>query len=165
MSAWTFHHAAIGGLAFEGLISADGPSIACKPSRDPLSGGGVALMASGLRRFAPERVGRAAKPEGWWIVKYRDEERIFLPGFTPADIECMTRSSASSPSAPRNGAAPVRSCARERGPAWSSGWRGTRGWPCEPLVGMPTCPAGLNKPASRQQARSGNGPLEIPGSV
>lgn len=90
MGAWTFHHAIIGGLAFEGLVSAEGPSIACQPSRDPLSGGGVALVVSGLRRFAPERIGRAPQPDGWWIVKYRDEERVFLPGFTPSDIERLT---------------------------------------------------------------------------
>ncbi len=88
MSVWTFHKAVVGGLAFEGLVSADGPYISCQ-ARDQFSHGGVALVVSGLRRFTPTRSSGIRKPDGWWIVKYEDQERVFLRGFTESDIEAI----------------------------------------------------------------------------
>jgi hypothetical protein len=71
-----FHQAKIAGMIFEGIISADGPSIASSTA------GGVALGVSALRDFQPEALGsRHAPPSGWWVVKYYAEERIFLPDF------------------------------------------------------------------------------------
>jgi hypothetical protein len=76
-----FHQARIGGITFEGIISADGPHIIAS------TGGGVALGVSALRYFQPEAVGSGRhQPAGWWVVKYSHEERIFLPDFDRAAI-------------------------------------------------------------------------------
>ena len=69
-----FHRCSIGGIAFEGIVSADGPCL----SSDT---GGVALGVSGLRQFQPTRSLRHRPAFGWWVVKYRDEERVALAGF------------------------------------------------------------------------------------
>ena len=125
MGAWTFHTAVIGALAFEGVVSADGPYISCQ-SRDRFSYGGVTLVVSGLRRFAPTRSSAAHKPEGWWVVKYGDQERVFLRGFTEMDVEAMTAEFGLVPTDSREcgGPAPFY-----RSRAWPSpvGWRSTRG--------------------------------------
>ena len=90
MGVRTFYKAVIGGLAFEGSVSVDGPYISCL-SPDLLSHGGVALVVSRLRCFRPERLGGGPpKPHGWYVVKYDHEDRFFLPGFTAPDIEAMT---------------------------------------------------------------------------
>lgn len=90
MGVWTFHKAVVGGLPFEAVVSVDGPYISCGQTLDPFCHGSVALIVSGLRRFAPASPGVVSKPEGWWIVKYGDQERVFLRGFTPSDIGNMT---------------------------------------------------------------------------
>ena len=81
-----FHQVAIGGLTFDGIISADGPYVLCH------TGGGVALGVSGLRQFQPETVpNRRHEPQfGWWVVKYRDEARIALPGFDLANVRRLS---------------------------------------------------------------------------
>lgn len=77
----TFHHATIAGMAFEGVLSGDGPYLSCQLN------GGVALGVSGLRQYQPATEAlRHIRPFGWWVVKYRDEERIALPDFAPAAI-------------------------------------------------------------------------------
>lgn len=81
----TFHQATIAGLTFEGIISADGPYVSCQ------MGGGVALGVSGIRQFQPDREGTRWDPQfGWWVVKYRDEARIFLPGFDQASARKLS---------------------------------------------------------------------------
>ena len=86
MNNRVFHQATIAGWTFEGVISADGPYVSCR------AGGGVALGVSGLRQFRPETAPhrRDAPQFGWWVVKYRDEARISLPGFDPANIRRMS---------------------------------------------------------------------------
>ncbi len=80
-----FHQATIAGLTFEGVMTASGPSVACQ------AGGGVALGVSGLRQFQPETAPHRGEPRfGWWVVKYRDEARIGLPGFGPAHIRRLS---------------------------------------------------------------------------
>jgi hypothetical protein len=81
----TFHQARIAGMLFEGILAADGPYLSCQTA------GGVALGVSGLRHFQPPPDGRRRlAPEGWWVVKYREEERIFLPGFSLANIRRLS---------------------------------------------------------------------------
>lgn len=81
----TFHRATIGGVAFEGILSGDGPYLSCQTD------GGVALGVSGLRQYQPAtETRRHVRPFGWWVVKYRDEERIGLPGFSPAAIRQLS---------------------------------------------------------------------------
>ena len=76
-----FHQARIAGVMFEGIMTGSGPTLSCQIS------GSVALGVSGLRRFQPEALGsRRPPPSGWWVVKYRIEERIFLPDFDRAAI-------------------------------------------------------------------------------
>jgi hypothetical protein len=80
-----FHQARIGGMAFDGIISGDGPYLSCQLN------GGVALGVSGLRQFQPGSSGtRRIPPFGWWVVKYSDEERIFLPDFGHAAIRALS---------------------------------------------------------------------------
>ena len=68
-------------MTFEGILSTDGPYLSCGMH------GGVALGPAGLRYFQPVSRGvRRTPPLGWWVVKYRDEERIFLPSFDAAAI-------------------------------------------------------------------------------
>ena len=52
--------------------------------------GGVALGPAGLRYFQPERGTRRTLPLGWWVVKYSNEERIFLPGFDRAAVRSLS---------------------------------------------------------------------------
>ena len=81
-----FHRATIAGLTFEGIMTASGPSVACR------TGGDVALGVSGLRQFQPETAShRHDEPRfGWWVVKYRDETRICLPGFDLVSIHRLS---------------------------------------------------------------------------
>lgn len=81
-----FHRATIARLTFEGIMTASGPSVECR------AGSGVALGVSGLRQFQPETAPhRRNEPRcGWWVVKYRDEARIGLPGFDPASIRRLS---------------------------------------------------------------------------
>ena len=80
-----FHRATIGGLSFEGIVSADGPYVWCR------AGGGVALGMSGIRRFKPDLVQtRAPALFGWWVVKYHGEARINLPGFNDAAVRRLS---------------------------------------------------------------------------
>ena len=53
--------------------------------------GGVALGVSALRDFQPDAVGtRRVPPSGWWVVKYFDEARIFLPNFDGVAIRKLS---------------------------------------------------------------------------
>jgi hypothetical protein len=80
-----FHQATIGGITFEGIISADGPYIVSSTI------GGVALGVSALRNFQPDASGlRRAPPSGWWVVKYYGEARIFLPDFDQVAIRKLS---------------------------------------------------------------------------
>lgn len=72
-------------MIFEGVISGDGPYLSCQMS------GGVALGPAGLRYFQPKAPGtRRVPPLGWWVVKYHQEERIFLPGFSLASVRSLS---------------------------------------------------------------------------
>ncbi len=74
-----FHQVRMAGIAFEGILSTDGPYLSSRMH------GGVALGLAGLRYFQPVCRGiRRVPPRGWWVVKYCDEERIVLPGFDSA---------------------------------------------------------------------------------
>ena len=80
-----FHQARIAGTTFEGIISGDGPYLSCQMNR------GVARGPSGLRYFhAPPPVTRRIPPLGWWVVKYCDEARIFLPDFNGAAVRTLS---------------------------------------------------------------------------
>lgn len=80
-----FHQARIGGMEFDGIIAGDGPYLSCQLK------GGVALGVCGLRYFQPQPEGpHRTPPHGWWVVKYRDEERVFLPGFDRAAIRTLS---------------------------------------------------------------------------
>jgi hypothetical protein len=80
-----FHQVRIGGMTFDGVLTGDGPYLSCQTS------GGVALGVCGLRHFRPVAEGaRHTPPHGWWVVKYQDEERIFLPGFDRATIRTLS---------------------------------------------------------------------------
>jgi hypothetical protein len=80
VSRCVFYVAVIGGRQFDGILSGDGPYIAC-------GNDGVALgmcasieqlgaeIESGLRR-------RPVMPHRWWIAKYRTQPRISLDGMT-----------------------------------------------------------------------------------
>ena len=71
-----FHQVKIAGMTFRGIVSGDGPFLSC------LHNGGVALGVSGLREFQPAfGMLHHGSPFGWWVVKHRDEERIYLPNF------------------------------------------------------------------------------------
>jgi hypothetical protein len=65
-----FYLTSVGGRAFAGFFTNDGPSILDIVARDH-----VALVVCHLRRSRGS----------WAITKYQDEERIRLPGFTDAD--------------------------------------------------------------------------------
>lgn len=82
----TFHQATIGGLCFEGIISADGPYILCANPN-----GGVALgFCCALRKFRPEDPFERNQ-EGWWLVKYGDQAHAFLPGFSDEDAHALAK--------------------------------------------------------------------------
>ncbi len=77
MSNRIFHTANVGGYLFEGVLSGDGPYISCEQAR-----GGVALGVCGLRKFSPTDLGGREMAAGWWVVKYSNEARIDLHGFS-----------------------------------------------------------------------------------
>jgi hypothetical protein len=80
-----FHQVRIGGMTFEGVIATDGPYLSTEA-------GGVALGVSGLRQFQPStHTVRHTLPRGWWVVKYADEERIFLPKFSDASVQRLSQ--------------------------------------------------------------------------
>lgn len=87
MRAGAFHQTVVSGLRFEGVPSGDGPYLSATVAASGQPAGGVALGVSRVRRFQPEPYGRRSAPLGWWIVKYTDEARVFLDGFTPGDVE------------------------------------------------------------------------------
>lgn len=72
-------------MTFEAILSADGPYLSGHLN------GGVALGVSALRLFQPQtEMVTDSRPAGWWVVKYRDEERIFLHGFDPTAIRHLS---------------------------------------------------------------------------
>ncbi len=84
-----FHQAVVGGLRFDGVLSADGPYITAHNVAEDHPAGGVALVVSGLRRFLPSQFDRGPGPWGWYIVKYRSEVRVLLDGFTSEHLDRM----------------------------------------------------------------------------
>jgi len=84
-----FHQVVVGGLRFDGVLSADGPYIIAYTVAENRPAGGVALVVSGLRRFVPSQFGRGPGPWGWYIVKYRSEARVLLDGFTGEHLDRM----------------------------------------------------------------------------
>ncbi len=84
-----FHHALVGGIRFDGVLSADGPYITACSVAGNRPAGGVALVVSGLRRFLPSRFGLGPGPWGWYIVKYSSEARVLLDGFTEKHLDGM----------------------------------------------------------------------------
>lgn len=82
-----FYQAVVGGLRFDGVLSADGPYIEAYSIAGNRPAGGVALVVSGLRRFLPSHFGRGPGPWGWYIVKYTSEARVFLDGFTEEHLD------------------------------------------------------------------------------
>ena len=80
-----FQKVSIAGMTFEGVISGDGPYLSCQTN------GGVALGPAGLRYFQPTTRGtRRIPPLGWWVVKYYNEERIFLPHFNRTEVHTLS---------------------------------------------------------------------------
>lgn len=80
MSKHTFYATVIGGRQFEGVLSADGPYIACGID-------GVALgSCTTIELLSPDLdtgVGRhQVTPNSWWITKYRTQPRIPLDGLS-----------------------------------------------------------------------------------
>ena len=88
----TFYTCQIGGLNFEGLLSADGPYVATVRPRWGIEDG-VALGETSLR-YLPEnpRDLHRDRTEGWYIVKYHSERRVWLPGFGQAELDQLGRS-------------------------------------------------------------------------
>ncbi len=84
-----FHQAVVGGIRFDGVLSADGPYIIAHSIAENRPAGGVALVVSGLRRFLPSHFGRGPGPWGWYIVKYTSEARVFLDGFAAEHVDRM----------------------------------------------------------------------------
>jgi len=84
-----FYQAVVGGIRFDGVLSADGPYIEAHSVVMNRPAGGVALVVSGLRRFLPSEFGRGPGPWGWYIVKYRSEARVLLDGFTAEHVQRM----------------------------------------------------------------------------
>ena len=89
MTKDAFHQAVVGGLTFDGVLTADGPSIVGHTIRGGAYAGGVALVVSGLRRFVPSHFGKGPGPWDWYIVKYRSEARVHLDGFTAEQVRRM----------------------------------------------------------------------------
>lgn len=84
----TFHKATIGGLDFEGILSADGPYIL----RMGVVADGVALgFCCSLRKFQPDSPYGRNQPDGWWLVKYGDQAHAFLPDFTDEAAEALAK--------------------------------------------------------------------------
>ncbi len=52
-----FYQAVVGDFRFDGVLSADGPYIMVHSVADNRPAGGVAWVASGLRRFVPSQFG------------------------------------------------------------------------------------------------------------
>ena len=84
-----FHQAVVGGLRFDGVLSADGPYITAQSVIGNRPAGGVALVVSGLRRFLPSQFGMRPGTWGWYIVKYQSEARVLLDGFTGEHLDRM----------------------------------------------------------------------------
>jgi len=84
-----FYQAVVGGIRFDGVLSADGPTIEAHSVVTNRPAGGVALAVSGLRRFLPSEFDRGPGPWGWYIVKYRSEARVLLDGFTAEHVQRM----------------------------------------------------------------------------
>ena len=72
-------------MTFDGIVAGDGPYLSCRMNA------GVALGVASLRHFqpSPRRI-RRTPPLGWWVVKYENEERIFLPGFDRDAIRTLS---------------------------------------------------------------------------
>ena len=64
MTKDAFHQAVVGGLTFDGVLTADGPSIVGHTVRGGAYAGGVALVVSGLRRFVPSHFGKGPGTPG-----------------------------------------------------------------------------------------------------
>lgn len=77
-----FHSAEIGGIQFQALVSADGPYIQSSPFER------VAIGPSSICeiRAGDQHLERGQLP-GWWVVKYENQPRIYLPNF---DVEKAT---------------------------------------------------------------------------
>ena len=84
-----FHQAVVGGIRFDGVLSADGPYVTASSVAGDRPAGGVALVVSGLRRFLPSRFGLGPGPWGWYIVKYQSEARVLLDGFSEEHVDRM----------------------------------------------------------------------------
>jgi len=83
VSRYVFYVAAIGGRHFEGILSGDGPAIACGDE-------GVALgTCTSIEQIGPEiELGSRRSPAmsySWWIAKYRTQRRISLEGMTDSE--------------------------------------------------------------------------------
>lgn len=82
----TFYSMSIHGLEFQGVISADGPYIACDDARV----GGVALGVCGFRKFRPDYQRNPKGLHGWWLVKYESEARLNLTDFSDSDVRRLS---------------------------------------------------------------------------
>lgn len=83
MKHQSFYTTVIGGRIFEGLLSGDGPYIACGTE-------GVALgSCTSIELLGTDRDdglgGTCAPAQSWWVVKYHREPRIALGGFNDAE--------------------------------------------------------------------------------
>ncbi len=59
-----FYQAVVGGLRFDGVLSADGPYIEAHSVAMDRPAGGVALVVSGLRRFLPSELESGEQANG-----------------------------------------------------------------------------------------------------
>lgn len=110
MASDIFHRARIGGVDLVAGIDTDGPYIA---RHDHLEG--VSLGICQLRKFEPHfGVGHAF---GWYVVKYHDESRIDLSGFTDEQALEVAREFGIV-IYDSNGSVAVRPCAFYYGRAW-----------------------------------------------
>lgn len=84
----TFHHAVIGGITFEAMLSADGPYIRAILGGEEL--GGVALgCCTSIATFAadPREMDDDDRAAGTYVVKHSSERRIALDGLADPDFE------------------------------------------------------------------------------
>ena len=102
MAMSTFYETVIGGVTFQGLMSADGPAIALASGRSAPLGRAISIRFVSEERDVAERIPASARTlevetlaevgeKSWWVVKYRTEPRIDLRGLSDADRRQLAR--------------------------------------------------------------------------
>lgn len=96
MGSSTFYETVIGGVAFQGLMSGEGPAIAVSSGQCAPLGGAISIRLVSEKQEVAERIPASAGmlevetlrevgESAWWVVKYRTQPRINLRELSDAN--------------------------------------------------------------------------------